>query len=210
MLILKNIVAKHEKEPNVLASYASLLTVRKQNAELESVYQRMAAQNPNDVNAKMQYVSALEANGKADDAIKYLEALNDNALLAANFSAANKRALNQRLAELYKQHGQPDKAIAIYQKAVQDQPDDYTANSVLAQALTDQNRAAEAIPIYEHLLANPALPPGAQSFLRDRIGSLYEKQNDKPNAVKQYRAALKINAKDAQATDALKRLGETP
>ena len=207
LLILKTIVAKHEKEPNVLATYASVLTVRKQNAELENVYQRLAAQNPNDINAKMQYVSALEANGKADDAMKYLEALNDNALLTANFSSANKRSLNQRLAELYKQHGKPDRAIAIYQKAVEEQPDDYTANSILAQALTDANRPAEVIAIYEHLLANPALPTGAQSFLRDRIGSLYEKQNDKPNAIKQYRAALKINAKDAQAADALKRLG---
>ena len=210
LLILKTVVAKHEKEPNALQTYASVLAIHKQNGELADVYRRIAALNPNDLNAKMQYVAALESNGKADDAIRYLEDLNENALLTAGASLTDKRYLNQRLAQLYNQHGRPDKALALYQNAVKEQPDDYTANSTLAQALTDANRAPEAIAIYERLLANPSLPTGAQSFLRNRIGSLYEKQNDKPNAVKQYRAALKINAKDAQATEGLKRLGETP
>ena len=210
LLLLKTIVGKHDKEPNVLESYASVLTERRQNGELPNVYRKIAAKNPKDINAMMQYVSSAETNGKSDDAIKYLENLNDNALLAGTYSAADKRVINRRLAGLYQQHGKPDKAIAIYQNTVKEQPDDYMANSNLAQLLTEANRLPEAIAIYQHLLLNPTNAPATQSFLRNRIGSLYEKQNDKPNAIKQYREALKANAKDAQATASLKRLGETP
>ncbi len=207
---LKTLVAKHEKEKGVLETYASVLTARSQRADLLDAYQKIAARNPNDMSAMMQYVSALETGGKSEDAMKYLEERSDNPALAATYSAADKRVINRRLAELYKQHGRPEKAIAIYQNTIKEQPDDYMANANLAQLLIDANRAPEAIAIYERLLVNPTLADGTKSFLRNRIGSLYEKQNDKPNAVKQYRAALKINAKDAQAADALKRLGETP
>ena len=210
LLILKTVVAKHEKESNVLLSYASVLTERRQTADLPDIYRRIAAQNPNDINAMMQYVSVLETSGKANDAMTYLENRIGNAVLAATYSQADKRVINRRLAELYKQHGKPEKAIAIYQETVKDQPNDYMANSNLALLLTDAGRIPEAIKIYEHLLTNPTNAPGTQSFLRDRIGSLYEKQNDKPNAVKQYREALKINARDTQAAESLKRLGETP
>ena len=210
LLLLKTVVAKHDKERGALEAYASVLTARRQTADLPDVYRRIAAQNPNDISAMMQYVSALETAGKANDAMTYLEDRIGNPVLSANYSQTDKQAINGRLAELYRTHDKPDKALAVYQAMVKDQPNDYRANANLAQALTDGGRVPEAIAIYEHLLANPASAPGTQSFLRDRIGSLYEKQNDKPNAVKQYREALKINAKDAQAAESLKRLGETP
>ena len=210
LLIVKTIVAKHEKDPNVLLSYASVLTERKQTADLPDVYRRIAAQNPNDINAIMQYVSVLETDGKANDAMTYLEDRVGNAVLAATYSQADKRVINRRLAELYKQHGKPEKAIAIYQETVKDQPNDYMANSNLAQLLTDAGRTAEAIKIYDYLLTNRTNAAGTQAYLHNRLGSLYEKQNDKSNAVKQYREALKANARDAQAAESLKRLGENP
>ena len=41
-----------------------------------------------------------------------------------------------------------------------------------------------------------------------KLGDLYAKQNHKPDAIAQYREALKLNPRDPAALEGLKRLGE--
>lgn len=196
-------VEKHKSDRAVLTAYATLLSQRGKGKESLEVYRRIVAQYPADVEAVNALVEQLDQAGQKADVIGVYEA----ALARPELPAAQKAGLRRDLALRYTQAGKTAEATALYQAILKADPDDFFANSGLAQLLAAANREQEAIPLYLRLLKQPAYPPLVRAQIMDRLGSLYEKQNNKTEATNQYREALKINEKDIEALAGLKRLG---
>jgi tetratricopeptide (TPR) repeat protein len=195
---------QRSKERPVLENYAGVLNARSKTVEATEVYRKIAALVPKDLEAQVNLVDQLDFVGQKDEATRTLEALTAR----PDWTMDQRRALRRRLADRYVQAGRAVEAIPIYEEAVKANPNDFVAASTLAQTFVAAGRETEAIPLYQNLVQQMVYPPEVRAQIRSKMGGIYEKKGSKKEAVMQYREALKLNPKDKEASDALKRLGE--
>ncbi|MDI1320258.1 MAG: tetratricopeptide repeat protein [bacterium] len=169
---------------------------------------------------RTEYEKAVELDGKNLDARQSLMSFY---LQAPGFAGgSNEKALEQALAvkqinllrgrqlcaQVYAADKKYDQAFAEFDAALKSSPDDYTSlyqvgrlaantGQSLDRGLASLRRCVELTP--------PEGEPG-HAAAHWRIGNLLEKKGDKPGARAAYEAALKVDPKFAQASEALKKL----
>ena len=201
---LKSIAEQHKAQRPVLESYATLLSERGKGADALGVYRQIAALAPKDLTAQLTLAEQLDMNAQKDEAAKIYQAL----IARPDLSADQRMALRRRFAQRCVLQGDRDEAIRQYQVVVKANPADFEATSELALTLAAANRESEAIPYYLKLSMETAYPAVVRADIFSKLGDIYAKQNHKPEAIAQYREALKLNAQDPAAIEGLKRLGE--
>ncbi len=201
---LKGIVEQHKTQRPVLENYATLLSERGKGVDAIAVYRQIVALAPKDLLAQLTLAEQLDRNAQKDEAAKIYQAL----LAHPDLPAEQRLNLRRRFAQRCVLQGDRDEAIRQYQIVVKANPADFEATSELALTLTAANREAEAVPYYLKLSMEAAYPATVRADIFAKLGDIYAKQNHKPEAIAQYREALKLNAQDPAAIEGLKRLGE--
>jgi tetratricopeptide (TPR) repeat protein len=84
---------------------------------------------------------------------------------------------------------------SLWAQAVQVRPDSHRAQAALAEALSDADRAAEALSHFENAIR---LAPGIATY-RTSQGIAYERARNVPAAIDAYRAALRLDPDSATA-----------
>ena len=201
---LKEVVDQHKTQRPVLQSYAALLSERGKRTESVGVYRQIAALAPKDLIAQITLAEQLDADTQKEEASKIYRAL----VARPELSAEERLNLRRKFAQRSVLQGDRDEAIRQYQEVVKANPKDFEATSELAMVLAVSNRENEAIPYYVKLSMETGYPAVVRADLFSKLGDIYARQNRKPEAIANYREALKLNANDPAATEGLKRLGE--
>jgi tetratricopeptide (TPR) repeat protein len=201
---LKGIVAQHKAQRPALDAYATLLSERGKRAEAIDVYRQIAALAPKDLPAQVTLAEQLDMNSKKEEAAKIYQAL----IARPDQTADQRLILRRKFAQRSVLQGDPEEAIRQYQEVVKANPKDFEATSELALTLAASHREEEAIPYYRKLALETAYPAGVRADILSKLGDIYARQNHKPEAIVQYREALKLNSRDPAALEGLKRLGE--
>jgi Tfp pilus assembly protein PilF len=95
----------------------------------------------------------------------------------------------------YLSYGQNEKAEAHLRHAIELLPDSADAHAALAEALANQDRFSEAIPVYQHALRlNPTHKTASQNF-----GVALGSTGRFSEAADQFRVAIRVNATNATA-----------
>lgn len=185
-----------------LEAYANQLQVHRHNPESLDVYRTIATENAKDLNAWMSLADQLDFNSKPEEADKiYLDQI-----ARADLPAQERQALRQRLGMRYMHHGKLEEAQAIFEALHTQNPKDFNVAMTLGGVLIKRNRNDDAIAYYQKLLDIASYPLVVRVDIHLQIGALYEKENKKQEALNAYQEALKLDAKNAVAMDALKKL----
>lgn len=103
--------------------------------------------------------------------------------------------------------GHDHDALDFYRKAAAMAPDDFALWGNEAALLEKMGLGDEAVQVYQHILAIKTLPLAASAGYRVRLAKLYEASGRKAMAIGQYKEALKNDPNNAEAKEAIKRLG---
>lgn len=199
---LRGVLEKNKGERRIAETLAMLLVRRGHRDEAVEIYRQVAAQNPKDLQAQTMLAQQLYAGDKKDDAIKLYEAL----VARTDLTPMEIPPLRRQLIDWYVVAGKKEAAIAQCQELLKANPNDFTAGMGMAQLLTDLNRDAEALPVLTSLTKLMNYPPVVRAQAVMRIAAIYEKQGRKADAITQYREVLRLDADNATADQALKRL----
>lgn len=200
---LQGVAAQHPGERPVQEAYARVMAQRGRVPEAVAIYRQTAQQNPTDDAPFQTLIGLLDGAGKKE------EANGEYAARAALPGLANAQrvTLRRELATRLLNQNRLPEAIAQYQEILKLAHDDVNAQVLLAQTLAKNNQKAEAVTAYLQALALPDCPPDTRVYCLAELGSLYEQQGKKADALSRYREALKLDPQYPQAAQGLKRLG---
>lgn len=122
---------------------------------------------------------------------------------------AEKLDLTLELADLYsKKLGQPDAVVPLLERAVQSAPDDPRVLGPLADLYFASGRHGDASPIYERLAdeAKKSRRMKEVAKYRQRLGGIFEAQNETEKALAAYEEAFRVNPTDVQTMAGLGRI----
>ena len=119
----------------------------------------------------------------------------------------NNRAFLTAVAGIFEKLGRNSEALDLYRKAAAMAPDDYTAWANEAALLEKMGSNDAAIEDYQHILGIKNVPPVVLAGYRVKLARLYEASGRKTMAIGQYKEALKNDPNNAEAKEAVKRLG---
>jgi tetratricopeptide (TPR) repeat protein len=148
--IILNDLGKYEEGRQVFADAQSILE-KKTNKSDPFVDERLASKHEELGDLYFQYK-------------RYNEALEQ--LLKALKLSNRKPELTMRVAEVYSQMGQPDRAIKDLKNLVRDYPQLVTARLKLGLILYNHNRVAEAVEQWENILIRDPQHPEALRYIK--------------------------------------------
>jgi len=201
---LKGIVEQHKTQRPVLEAFATVLAEHSKRVEAIEVYRQIAALAPKDTGAQLVLADQLDMNTQKEEAAKIYKAL----LARPDIPADQKLALHRRFAQRCVLQGDLAEAVLQYQEVLHTAPKDFEAIAELGQTLVAAHRENEAVPYYQQLSKETALPPVLRADMFAKLGDIYAQQNHKPEAIAHYHEAQKLNPQDPTAAEGLKRLGE--
>jgi len=199
---LKSVIEKNSAQRPVLEAYANLLELRQKRAESLAVYRRIAEANPSDISAQSQLADQLDFNNQKEEANQVYVAL----IARTDVPDTVRQSVRRQLGARYARQAKWADAVAQYQELVKQNAKDFDAAMTLGTILVQAGREADAIALYAKVLTEKDFPAVVYVDAHNRLGALYEKQNNKPEAIRQYQEALKLDKDDTIATDGLKRL----
>jgi tetratricopeptide (TPR) repeat protein len=200
--LLRETADKHSKEPLILEAYANVLAERKKDAEALTVWRKIAALNPKDIPAHRSLITALDKNNQGEEATALLQTLSER----ADFTPEQQRMWRVELANRYVGQNRKEDAVKLYERILKQTPDDVQSTTILANLYTEIGRETDAIPLLKSLRDRPAFAAGIRARIALRIGELLEKQGKKPEALTEYRTALRFDPNVPDAAAAIKRL----
>jgi tetratricopeptide (TPR) repeat protein len=158
----------------------ALITAR-QPARAEEVFRKVIAESPKDAPAHVGLASALDAQGKSDDARRVLE----NAVA----TLPQALALRDRLAAIETKLGHKEEALAQYKAEIATGSAPPSARVSMAKLALDMGRLDEAKDELDKVTEeNPATPDALYTLAR-----LWEARHDLPKALQEYRRALRFD-----------------
>lgn len=200
--LLRAAAEKHAKEQLVLESYAAILSDRKKDAEALGIWRKISALNPKDIPTQKALIAALDKNNLVDEGTQLLLTLSER----ADFTAEQRQTLQFQLAARYVNTGRKDDAVSIYQRVLKQSPDDVLTAGALANLYTTMGREADAVPLLKGLRERTTIPVQSRARIALKLGELLEKLGRKPDALTEYRNAVKLDANVPDAAEAIKRL----
>lgn len=200
--LLRENVEKNGKDKLVLEAYANLLSQRKKDAEALATWRRIAALNSKDIPAHTELIAQLDRNNLTEEATKLLESLNDR----ADVPVEQKRPLRSQLATRYVQQNRKEDAVKLYEQVRKQTPGDVEVTADLASLYVTLGRDADALPLYKTLRDSSSYPPSVRAQIAVRMGELLEKLGRKPEALTEYKNAVRLDPNAQNATAAVKRL----
>ncbi|MBA3725987.1 MAG: tetratricopeptide repeat protein [Armatimonadetes bacterium] len=167
--------------------------------EAEEMYRKAADLNPKDVGIHMNLGMLLNSLGRLDEAEQSYRK-------AAAIATENSYVLNALAWHLVERGIKLDEALDVVSRAVQLAPKDAGILDTLGwiQYKRKAYKEAEAALLKAIELYGPA--PNAADFWV-RLGAVYEAAEQRQKAIDAYRAALKLQPKNKEAQESLKRLG---
>ena len=178
---------------------AALKTAGRQPESLEE-YRTAVSLAPDNSAYLRGFILALIHSDQVDDAVALADTITDEAARAA---------YHDNLGNLLREFGRNENTVAQYQAAVELARNNSTYRRDLANALFDAGRVGEAIDLAETLTDNASRAACHANF-GDRLREL----DHKPEAVAQYKTALKLAPNNSYRRDLgkalfdLKRVGE--
>jgi len=185
----------HSKVPDnveVLGSLGLTYMAMKQEPKAKQAFEKLLVIQPDNAKAFTFLLQLAQKSGTSkEELIKMTQAQIDKAPKSGGLQIV--------LANLYLSANQPDKALEIYNKAQELDPENPQPYAMSAMILTKQGKTDQAITEYKDLLAKQPKALGAYMGL----GSIYE-QTGKPDLAKEaYEKALAIKADFAPAANNL-------
>lgn len=203
-IFIHNYLDKHPENRAAVESFASVLIQKGKTPEAVEVYRKMALKYPSDIRVQRILAQQLQASSKTEEAENVYEKL----LIHNEISEVEKVPIRRELAEWLKESGNSAKAIEQYRAILITEPGDVSISLKLIQLYSDSSHYSEALDVLIPISKKSEYPPVLRAQFFVKTAGIYEKMNRKPDAIKSYKEAIKVDAGNSDAISALKRLGE--
>lgn len=200
--LVRGIVQKHKGDPEVQQAYVNVLLQHKRVEEAIGAQREVAQSRPNDLDTHIKLADMLADSGNPGESNKVFVTMSESADVPLPTRLKARRVLAQRL----ERQGKLEDAIQQYKAIVKAEPGDMTSTFALGRVLIQAGHDQEAIAYYTEHAGEAKMPAPFRAYYLVRLGSVYEKQGHKDEALRQYREAQRVYPQNDEVGVAIQRL----
>ena len=199
---VRGIVQKHRDDPDIQEAFVNALAQHNRMEEAIALRREMAQAKPDDLDIHIKLADLLASSGNPGESNKVFLTMTESGAVPLPKRIQARRVLAQRL----ERQAKLEDAIEQYKAIVKAEPQDMTSTFALGRLLNQAGHDQEAIAYYTGHINNPKTPALFRAYYLMRLGSVYEKQGHKDQALQQYREAKRVNPQNEEAGPAILRL----